>query len=236
VLQELKKELRAAVDPAKAAFFPRFFKAGPGQYAEGDKFLGVTVPNQRIIAKKYKDLSLSVIEELITSSWHEERLTGLLILVNRYKKADEVEKKTVYNFYLSHTKNINNWDLVDTSAEHIVGSFLQNRPEKMEVLTKLAHSSSLWERRISMLSTFHYIKQGNPGEAIEIAEILLQDTHDLIQKAVGWMLREIGKRCDQQLLIEFLNEHYLSMPRTALRYAIEHFSEETRQKYLNGKI
>ena len=236
MLQELKKELRAAVDPAKAAFFPRFFKAGPGQYAEGDKFLGVTVPNQRIIAKKYKDLSLSVIEELITSSWHEERLTGLLILVNRYKKADEVEKKTVYNFYLSHTKNINNWDLVDTSAEHIVGSFLQNRPEKMEVLTKLAHSSSLWERRISMLSTFHYIKQGNPGEAIEIAEILLQDTHDLIQKAVGWMLREIGKRCDQQLLIEFLNEHYLSMPRTALRYAIEHFSEETRQKYLNGKI
>lgn len=236
MIEDLKKELRAAVNPEKAVFLPQFFKAGPGEYAEGDKFLGVTVPAQRIIAKKYKDLPLKDLEKLLTSEWHEERLTSLLILVGRYKKSSEAEQKEIYDFYLNHTKNINNWDLVDTSAEYIVGPYLQDRPEKMGVLTKLAHSKDLWERRIAMLSTFDYIKKGNPVEALEIAEILLYDKHDLIQKAVGWMLREIGKRCDIQLLIEFLNEHYQTMPRTSLRYAIEHFSPETRQKYLKGEI
>lgn len=236
MLSELKRDLRAAANPEKAAFFPRFFKAGPGEYAEGDKFLGINVPAQRIIAKKYKDLSLPQVEELITSPWHEERLTGLFILIAAYKRGDDTAKKKIYSFYLAHTKNINNWDLVDTSAEHIVGAYLKNRPEKMEVLLGLANSKSLWEKRIAMLSTFRYIKQGEPGEALEIAEILLQDNHDLIQKAVGWMLREIGKRCDRQLLIEFLNEHYQAMPRTSLRYAIEHFSPELRQMYLSGKV
>jgi 3-methyladenine DNA glycosylase AlkD len=236
MLDNLKNDLRAVTDPEKAAFLPRFFKTGAGQYGEGDKFLGITVPAQRVIAKKYGELPLADIEKLIQSEWHEERLTGLIILVNAYKKADVPTQKEIYDFYLSHTKNINNWDLVDSSAEFIVGPYLENRPEKMKVLTNLANSSDLWEKRIAMISTFDYIKKGNPTEALEIAEILLQDKHDLIQKAVGWMLREIGKRCDQQLLIEFLNIHYKTMPRTSLRYAIEHFSPETRTKYLKGEI
>jgi 3-methyladenine DNA glycosylase AlkD len=240
MLEDLKSDLRAVINPEKAVFLPRFFKAGPSGYAEGDKFLGVTVPAQRIIAKKYKNLPLQQIEKLIQSEWHEERLTGLIILVGQfkiaYKNSDEPSQKEMYDFYLGHTKNINNWDLVDSSAEFIVGPYLQNRPEKMAVLTRLARSKNLWEKRIAMISTFDYIKQGNPGEALEIAEILLQDKHDLIQKAVGWMLREIGKRCDRQLLVEFLNEHYQTMPRTSLRYAIEHFSPEVRQKYLKGEM
>jgi len=240
MLSELRAELRAHVDPEKAAFFPRFFKSGPGQYGEGDKFLGLTVPVQRIIAKKHKDLPMADIGKLITSEWHEERLTALLILVDQYQKAtqknDGEMQKQIYDFYLAHTANINNWDLVDTSADKIVGPYLHHRPEKGAILTGLARSTSLWERRIAMLSTFHYIRAGEPGEALEIAEILLNDTHDLIQKAVGWMLREVGKRCDRQLLVAFLNEHYQTMPRTALRYAIEHLSPETRQLYLKGEI
>lgn len=235
-LENLRAELRAAANPEKAAFFPRFFKAGPGQYAEGDQFLGVTVPEQRKLARKYRDLWLGDIEKLITSPWHEERLTGLLILVDAYQRGGEKVRQDIYNFYITHTKQVNNWDLVDSSAEHIVGPQLKDSPYKMKVLTTLAHSDNLWERRIAMLSTFHYIKQGSPGEALEIAEILLQDKHDLIQKAVGWMLREIGKRCDHQLLIDWLGPRYKTMPRTSLRYAIEHFNNETRQKYLKGEI
>lgn len=234
-LDNLRADMHAAADPEKAAFFPRFFKAGPGQYAEGDQFIGVTVPEQRKLAKKYRDLWLGDIEKLITSPWHEERLTGLLILVDNYKRGNEKSRQEIYNFYITHTKNINNWDLVDSSAEHIVGPQLQDNPYKMKVLTKLAESEMLWERRIAMLSTFHYIKQGKADEAIIIAEILLDDKHDLIQKAVGWMLREIGKRVDQTLLEQFLDQHAATMPRTTLRYAIEHFDTLKRQTYMRAK-
>jgi len=231
--EQLSKDLRAAADPVKAAFFPRFFKAGPGQYAEGDKFLGVTVPNQRQIAKNYFSMPLNEVEILLQSEWHEERLTALFILVSKFNKGNEQEREGIYRFYLSHTKCVNNWDLVDSSSAYIVGPYLDSRPEKMKVLTKLAHSGSLWERRIAMLATFYYInKCKRADEALDIAEILLDDSHDLIQKAVGWMLREIGKRVDRQILINFLDQHYKTMPRTTLRYAIEHFDPKTRQKYL----
>lgn len=233
---EIKKDLRHAANPEKAVFFPRFFKAGPGEYAEGDKFLGVTVPNQRKIAKKYKDLPLKEIEELIESPWHEERLTGLFILIHAFQKGDLAKQKDIYDFYMSHTAYVNNWDLVDSSAGYIVGVYLSDKSEKMRVLTKLAKSELLWDRRIAMIATFAYIMKGQSGEALVIAEILLHDKHDLIQKAVGWMLRETGKRCDRQLLEDFLARHYKTMPRTTLRYAIEHFDAPTRKKYLLGEI
>lgn len=236
MLEEIQKELRNSATPERAEASAWFFKTGPGQYAEGDKFLGVTVPNQRKIAKKYKDLPLKDTEKLITSPWHEERLTGLFILVGAYQKGDERTKKQIYECYISHTEFINNWDLVDSSAGYIVGPQLENSPKKMEVLTTLAKSSLLWERRIAMLSTFYYIMNGKPEEAIIIAEMLLNDEHDLIQKAVGWMLREIGKRVDRQLLVDFLKTRYKTMPRITLRYAIEHFDQPTRQKYLRGLI
>lgn len=236
MLEELQKGLRNLATPERAEASAWFFKTGPGQYAEGDKFLGVTVPNQRKVAKKYKDLPLAEIEKLIVSSWHEERLTGLFILVGAYQKGDEHMRKQIFEFYISHTRFINNWDLVDSSAGYIVGPQLENSPKKMNVLTNFAKSGLLWERRIAMLSTFYYIMNGKPEEAIIIAEILLNDEHDLIQKAVGWMLREIGKRVDRQLLVDFLKPRYKTMPRTTLRYAIEHFDQPTRQKYLKGLI
>jgi 3-methyladenine DNA glycosylase AlkD len=241
MLEDLKKDLRMAANPEKAVFFPRFFKAGPGQYAEGDKFLGVTVPAQRAVAKKYANLSLQQIEKLLTSEWHEYRLTALLILVNRYKSeyknGNKPAQKEIYDFYLAHTANINNWDLVDSSAGYIVGPWLEDHSDKMAVLTRLANSELLWERRIAMLATFHYIvNRGRADEALFVAEVLLHDNHDLIQKAVGWMLREVGKRVDHQLLVEWLKPRYKTMPRTMLRYAIEHFDAETRQRYLKGEI
>jgi len=222
--KDVQAALQVAANPEKAAFFPRFFKAGPGQYAEGDKFLGVTVPQQRLIVKQFQTLPLSEIEKLVISEWHEDRLTGLLILVGQYKKGDDAIKKACYDFYLAHMASINNWDLVDSSAEFIVGPWLDayNPSGKMAVLRELAHSKSLWERRIAMLATFAYIKDGRADEALEIAELLLHDSHDLIQKAVGWMLRELGKRVDRALLLAFLDEHAATMPRTTLRYAIEH--------------
>ena len=236
MLPQLKKDLRAVADPVKAKNMYWFFKTGPGQYGEGDKFLGLTVPDQRTIAKQYQDLPLSDIRKLIKSPWHEERLTGLIILVNQYKKADEQTKKIIYEFYLSHTKWINNWDLVDLSASYIVGDWLAYKKEKMKVLTWLARSKLIWERRIAMVATFKYIYDGSSKEAIKIAELLVNDSHDLIQKAVGWMLREVGKRADKQALLEFLDKHAATMPRTALRYAIEHFSLEERKHYMELKL
>lgn len=236
MLHELKAELRGQANPEKAAFFPRFFKAGPGEYAEGDKFLGVTVPLQRKIARKYRDLWLGDIERLLASPWHEERLTGLFILVDAYKRGNEHDRQDIYTFYVTHTECINNWDLVDSSAPYIVGPHLQDSPYKLKVLTKLAQSDSLWERRIAMLSTFHYIRQGQPGEALAIAEILLHDTHDLIHKAVGWMLREVGEKCGNETEKAYLRARYKTMPRTMLRYAIEKFPPDVRKQYLKGEI
>ena len=228
---QIKKDLRALANPKKAHFLKRYFKTGYGEYAEGDVFLGINVPNTRKVAEKYLNLSLSDLEILIKSKVHEERQVCLMILVGKYKKAtSEKEKKSIYTFYLRHRKYINNWDLVDLSAENIIGPYLQDK-DKI-ILTKLANSKSIWDRRIAMLATFHYIKQGKSYDAIKIATILIEDNHDLIQKAGGWMLREIGKRCSEDTEEEFFKKYYKRMPRTMIRYAIERFPEGKRKKFL----
>lgn len=232
MLGELKQDLRAYINPEKAAFFPSFFKSKPGQYAEGDKFLGVTVPNQRKVAKKYKSLALSDIQKLLMSQWHEERLTALLILVLQMKSGAHEEQTERYKFYLAHVDRVNNWDLVDTSARDIVGLYIYHNPSEMETFERLAQSDVLWERRIAMVGTYYFLTKGDPSVTLRLAEILLHDPEDLMHKAVGWMLREMGKRCDQRLLTEFLDAHAHEMPRTMLRYSIEHFSEPVRQRYL----
>ena len=233
MLNELKKALRNSINPEKAAFFPRFFKTGPGEYGEGDRFLGVTVPDQRLVAKKFKDLPLSDLKKLLESKWHEERLTALIIMVNQFKKADEIKQKELYKFYLEHTKRINNWDLVDTSARDIVGGYIFKHQELLPTLDRLAESDLLWERRIAIIATYYFLMQGEPDVTVKIATKLLKDTEDLMHKAVGWMLREMGKRCDRQLLVEFLEAHAHEMPRTMLRYAIEHFDKTIRVQFLD---
>jgi 3-methyladenine DNA glycosylase AlkD len=230
VLEELRSELHKLASPRRAQASAWFFKTGPGQYGEGDRFIGVTVPEQRSLAKRYKDLSLADTKSLLHSKIHEERLLALFILVGQFEKADQTRRKKIYDFYLSNTKFVNNWDLVDSSAPYIVGSYLDEKPK--DILRKLALSSSVWERRIAMVSTGYYINKGEAELALEIAEILLQDKHDLIQKAVGWMLREIGKKCGREVLESYLNKYSPIMPRTMLRYAIEHFPAEKRQNYL----
>ena len=234
MLKRLKEDLRKFASPEKAKNLARFFKTGPGQYGEGDRFIGVTVPQSRAVAKKYKDLPLKEVTILLHSPIHEERLIALLILIEQFKATDrrsnEETREKIYRFYLSNTKYINNWDLVDLSASRIVGPYLEDKPK--DILRKLALSKSLWERRIAMISTFHYIWNGDPKWGLEIAEILLNDKHDLIHKAVGWMLREIGKNCGENVLTNFLDEHTGVIPRTTLRYAIEKCPEEKRQKYL----
>lgn len=232
----IKRELRQHVNPERAANAPRFFKAGPGEYAEGDKFIGVTVPETRTIAKKHRDLPLSDITELLHSSWHEERLLALFILVDQFKRGDEAARRKIYELYLANTRYINNWDLVDSSASYIIGAFLVDKPERLAVRERLARSDLLWERRIAMISTLYDIAVlGQADDALVIADTLLRDSHDLIQKAVGWMLREVGKRIDHSLLADYLEQHATTMPRTTLRYALEHFSEDRRQYYLQKK-
>lgn len=231
-LTQFRKELKKKANPKKAKFLQGFFKTGPGEYAEGDVLLGITVPESRKLAKQFKDLPLRDVKKMLESKFHEERLIALLLLVHRFQK-EEDRRKEIYDFYLKHTKYINNWDLVDLSAHKIVGPWLEDKPRA--ILTKLAKSKSLWERRIAMLSTFHFIMQGDNKDALHIAKILLKDEHDLIHKAVGWMLREVGKRSmkDEE---DFLKKHYKVMPRTMLRYAIEKFPEKKRQAYLKGTI
>lgn len=235
-IKALKAALATHASPEKAKASSRFFKTGIGDYSEGDQFIGVTMPEQRRTAKKFFDLPADDLEELLHSPVHEHRMTALIILVHQFQKGHQEAQKAIYDLYLRNTKSINNWDLVDASAEFIVGPWLENKKNKMQVLQKLARSKSLWERRIAMLATFAYIKKGQPEEALQIALLLLSDEHDLIQKAVGWMLREIGKRCtveDEEL---FLKKYYKQMPRTMLRYAIEHFPEDKRKAYLKGEI
>ena len=234
--QNVQTVLREYISPEKAALFPRFFKSGPGQYGEGDKFLGITVPDVRTAIKPYLSLPLSEVDKLLMSEWHEDRLAALLILVWQYPRADITQQKVIYDFYLAHAAYINNWDLVDASAEHIVGPYLMDKSEKMKVLTRLATSTQLWERRIAMLATFDYIKQGRADEALDIIDILLYDHHDLIQKATGWMLREIGKRVDRSILLAYLDIHAHDMPRTTLLYAIEHLSPEQRGHYMAARL
>ncbi len=233
LLKDLELELKKHKNKEQAILLQRFFKTGKGQYGEGDIFLGITVPEQRKIAKKFQELSIEEIQILLNSKIHEKRLIALFILIDRYKKAGEAEKKQIFDFYLTNTKNINNWDLVDLSAPNIAGDFLLNKNRKS--LYQLTVSENLWERRISVLSTFIFIRNNQFEDSLKISEILLKDNHDLIHKAVGWMLREIGKR-DEKELENFLKKHYKQMPRTMLRYSIEKFPEEKRKKYLRGEI
>lgn len=233
MLRELEKELRAKANPKKAKILQGFFKTGKGEYGEGDIFIGLVVPETRKIAKKYSTLSLVEVKKLLNSEIHEERLAALFILIEQFGKAEEKERQKIFKFYLGQTKNINNWDLVDLSADKIVGSHLYKKSKK--VLHQLARSKNLWERRIAVLATFHFIKQGQAAETLKIAEILLNDKHDLIQKAVGWMLREVGKRCGEKTEEDFLKKHCRQMPRTMLRYALERFPENKRKKYLQAK-
>ena len=227
--EKISSELKLLAKSEKAIFLTRFFKTGQGEYGEGDIFLGVTVPQQRKIAKKYSDIDLKTLQKLLASKIHEHRLTALLILVDRYKKTDETGKKRIVNFYLKNTKNINNWDLVDLSAGYILGNYLLEKDKS--ILYKLAKSNNLWERRIAIMATFGFIKDRQFKDALRISQLLLNDEHDLIHKAVGWMLREIGKR-SQKTEERFLKKHYQKMPRTMLRYALERFDENKRKLYL----
>jgi 3-methyladenine DNA glycosylase AlkD len=231
--QEIRKELRKLGSRERAEVSQRFFKTGPGEYGEGDVFVGVTVPELRRLAREFQDLPTREVRSLLKSDIHEERAVALLILVRQYKRGDRKEQERVYKLYTDHLRWINNWDLVDVSAEHVVGAFLKNKSKKP--LYRLARSKNLWERRVSILATFHYIKGREFSETLKIAEMLLSDEEDLIHKAVGWMLREVGKR-DLATEERFLKEHYRNMPRTMLRYAIERFPEPTRQRYLKGKV
>ena len=228
-LIQLKKELKKLSNPKQAEILQKFFKTGKGEYGEGDIFLGIKVPEQRKVADEFQELSLKDLEKLLNSKVHEYRMSALFILIKQYEKGDERERKKIFNFYLKNAKNINNWDLVDISAPKIVGDYLLNKPRK--ILCKLAKSKNLWERRIAIISTLAFIKNNEFDDTLKIAEILLNDKHDLIHKAVGWMLREIGKR-DQKIEEEFLKKHYLKMPRVMLRYAIERFEEKKRKFYL----
>ena len=230
MLAQIKRDLAQLKDPNRAKNLSWFFKTGKGQYGEGDIFLGIPVPEQRKVAKKYADLSLGDLQELLNSKMHEHRFTALVILISKYRKAEENGKKEIFDVYLKNTENVNNWDLVDLSAPRIVGDYLLNR--ERSILYKLVRSDSLWERRISILSTFTFIDNNDFEDALNISELLLCDEHDLIHKAVGWALREIGKK-NQNVEEQFLAKHCLHMPRTMLRYAIEKFDEKKRKKYLN---
>lgn len=225
----IRQELETYIDPVKREILPRFFKTGKGQYGEGDKFLGVTVPNARSVAKMHKDEPFGVLAALLQSPWHECRLCALLVLVERFKKSDEKERKAIYDFYLSQTSRINNWDLVDLSAPGIVGEYLKDKSR--EDLYRLAESSLLWEQRIAVMATYTLIKNHDFIDILALSERLLRHEHDLMRKAVGWMLREMGKR-DKDLLVQFLEKHCKTMPRTMLRYAIEKFPEEERREFM----
>jgi 3-methyladenine DNA glycosylase AlkD len=255
-LQAARDALHACADPSRARILQRFFKTGPGEYGEGDRFIGVRVPDTRRVARAFRNLSFADLETLLQSGIHEERLLALVILNGRFRKGTGDEQAAIYRMYLSNTERINNWDLVDVSAEHIVGAYLYNTRVRAasgktapagktaptgeqecvgERLSALARSESLWERRIAIMASFHFIRKGEYTETLRLVELLLPDPEDLIHKAAGWMLREIGKR-DQRVEEEFLGKHYQQMPRTMLRYAIEKFPEERRRQYLKGTV
>ena len=229
----LGKDLHALARKGRASDLAHFFKTAPGGYGEGDVFIGVVVPDTRVVAKKYIDLSFPELEKIISSPIHEERLCGLIILTLRYKRdKDEKSRKKIFTFYMKMLRagHVNNWDLVDVSAP-IIGDFLISGPKHLELLEKLSRSKNLWQRRTAMIFTFAFLRKGITGPTVVIAENLLEDSHDLIHKAVGWMLREMGKR-DPYLLKSFLKENAPQMPRTALRYSIEKLPESERKRWL----
>jgi 3-methyladenine DNA glycosylase AlkD len=231
--EEIKDRLQSLASKETADILEKFFKTGIGEYGEGDVFIGIKVPPLRRLAVEFQQASLKTVQALLTSKIHEERALALMILVRQFDRADESLRKQIYDFYLAHILFINNWDLVDGSAPYIVGPYLWTRDRRQ--LHRFAKSASLWERRIAIISTFYFIRQNDFDDALKIAERLLTDEQDLIHKAVGWMLREIGKR---NLAVEesFLKSHCRTMPRTTLRYAIERFPDAKRRKYLLGKV
>ena len=232
-VQDIQNRLKKLGNKKHAAISQKFFKTGPGEYGEGDIFIGVRVPVLRELVKEYSDVSVEDAALLLHSQVHEERLLALLLLVRLFSISDEAIRSIIYGKYLKNTEFVNNWDLVDSSAEHIVGAYLMNRDKA--VLYRLAESENLWERRISIMSTFHFIKRHDFSETLKISKMLLFDREDLIHKATGWMLREIGKR-RPQTEESFLKAHYKEMPRTMLRYAIEKFPEQKRQRYLRCRV
>ena len=231
--QEINQHLLSLADQDFADHSQRFFKTAPGEYGYGDRFLGIRVPIIRQQVKRYQTASLTTSSRLLKSDYHEIRLFALLLLVEQFSRADEKRQVKIYDLYLANTRYINNWDLVDSSAHKIVGPYLENRDRA--ILQTLARSKSLWERRIAIIATFHFIRINQLDDSLDIAEQLLHDKEDLIHKAVGWMLREIGKR-EKNVEIAFLNKHYKSMPRTMLRYSIEKFSPRERNNYLRGLV
>lgn len=238
---EIEQEIRQYIDPVKREYLPKFFKTGKGQYGEGDRFLGVIVPNTRMVARRHRDESFEVMAELLQSEWHECRLCALLMMVERFRKSAPDGRKAIYTFYLQQTARINNWDLVDLSAPYIVGEYLKDKPR--DVLYRLADSDWLWDRRIAVVSTYAFIRANDFIDILRLSEHFLKPyvtaaaqlpkprMHDLMQKAIGWMLREMGKR-DKDLLVQFLEKYAAVMPRTMLRYAIEKFSPEERGEFM----
>jgi 3-methyladenine DNA glycosylase AlkD len=231
--KEPHSALLKLADKDKGATLQRFFKTGKGEYGEGDKFIGVMVPSIRKLSTQFNQLALTDIQKLLRSPYNEERLLGFLILINQFQKSPEEIKVKLYRFYLKNLRYVNNWNLVDGSAPYIMGPYLENRSRN--ILYQLIKSKNIWKRRIAILSTFHFIRNHDYKDALKMIRMLLNDKHDLIHKASGWMLREIGKR-DENVLETFLAEHYLKMPRMMLRYAIERFSERKRKAYLTGDI
>ena len=228
MLNQLISELQDHASSEKAKIYQRFFKTGKGQYGEGDIFLGLTMPKQREITRKYITLSLPKIQKLLNSKIHEHRMAAGIILTHKYKKNPE----EIFNFYLKNAKKFNNWDLVDVTCPRVIGEFLRDKDKKP--LYQLVRSDNLWEKRIAIISTYAFIKHGQFEDTLAISELLLKDKHDLIHKAVGWMLREVGKK-DKQVLDKFIKQHYSDIPRTTLRYAIEKHPEQERKKWLKGE-
>jgi len=233
MVKTIRKELESLGDPVRAANLQRFFKTGPGEYAEGDRFRGIRVPVLRALSKKYQDVSPAAAEGLLKSEFHEDRLLALFILIRHYYRGDQAARDRIHRLYLENARFVNNWDLVDLSAPHLLGHYLAGKPR--DLLTRLAASGNLWERRMAVLATFYFIKNKDFDESLKIAHMLLHDPEDLLHKAVGWMLREVQKR-DNATAEAFLLKHYRHMPRTMLRYAIERLPEEGRQAYLKGTV
>jgi 3-methyladenine DNA glycosylase AlkD len=223
------RQLQRNADPRRATSSQRFFRTAPGEYGAGDRFLGLTVPRLRELAREYRDLELSEIENLLESPWHEARLLAVVLLADRYPKADAPTQERIYRLYIRRTDRINNWDLVDASAPAVVGAHLLRRSRAP--LRRLSRSRNLWERRISVVATQYFINRGEFDDTLRLAELLMDDEHDLIHKAVGWMLREVGKR-DEAVLLSFLERHAGAMPRTALRYSVERLSPLRRKRYM----
>jgi 3-methyladenine DNA glycosylase AlkD len=232
-IKSLRNEIKKSANPQKVKILQKFFKTGKGQYGEGDIFIGLMVPESRKISKKYLNLTFKEILILLSSKIHEERLICLLILVDKFKKATQNEQEKIFRFYIKHAKKVNNWDLVDLSAPNILGTYLLGTPDR-QILYKLARSDNIWKKRISIIATLTFIRNAQFDDTLRLAEILIFDNNDLIHKAVGWMLREVGKR-DEILLEQFLEKYCKVMPRTTLRYAIEKFSKQKRKNFLEMK-